>query len=70
VLRDIDAFSVPMSSATKVEETSSSRESFQWIFIYIDVCESTKKFWKFGDREASRLISGIPETIAITTFQQ
>ena len=25
-------------------------------FIYIDVCESTKKFWSFGDREASALI--------------
>ncbi len=69
VLRDIDAFSVPMSSATKVEETSSSRESFQWIFIYIDVCESTKKFWKFGDREASRLIQEY-QKLCHTTFQQ
>lgn len=27
------------------------------VFVFIDVCESTKKFWKYGDREAGRLIA-------------
>ena len=41
---------------TADESSSESPSTFYWIFIYIDVCESTKKFWSFGDREASALI--------------
>lgn len=30
--------------------------SYHWAFVYIDVCESTRKFWKYGDQHASLLI--------------
>jgi class 3 adenylate cyclase len=32
------------------------RHSHDWAMVYIDVCGSTKKFWSYGDREATRLI--------------
>lgn len=31
-------------------------QTYQWAFVYIDVCESTRKFWKYGDQQAGRLI--------------
>lgn len=31
-------------------------QSHDWVFAYIDVCESTKKFWKYGDQQARELI--------------
>lgn len=34
----------------------SEKVSHEWVMLYIDVCESTKKFWSYGDRHASRLI--------------
>ncbi len=38
------------------ETTPLEKVSHQWVMVYIDVCESTKKFWSYGDREASELI--------------
>ena len=37
--------------AVKVE-----RRTAHWVFVYIDVCESTKKFCRLGDRYAGELI--------------
>lgn len=71
VLAEINAFSVPIAPLPVSGPTpdGSNCESYQWIFIYIDVCESTKKFWKFGDLEASRLIKEY-QKLCHTTFQQ
>ncbi|MDP8245414.1 MAG: adenylate/guanylate cyclase domain-containing protein [Candidatus Hinthialibacter antarcticus] len=40
----------------KVKPVVSERHSHDWAMVYIDVCGSTKKFWSYGDREATRLI--------------
>ncbi len=74
-LSDIDGFSVNPINSGGVAKTSHKstasipKESFQWVFVYIDVCESTKKFWKFGDREASKLIEEY-QKLCHTTFKQ
>lgn len=42
---------------SKTEDPAKNADqSHDWVFAYIDVCESTKKFWKFGDRQARELI--------------
>jgi class 3 adenylate cyclase len=66
-----DAFSVPaaQSQPEKPYAPHPKCKSYQWIFLYIDVCESTKKFWKFGDLEASRLIHEYQE-LCHKTFTQ
>ncbi len=54
----------PANGSASVRSTRSRRrnlpknvqEKHDWIFVYIDVCGSTKKFWSYGDREASELI--------------
>ena len=43
-------------SAIPNGQPSSQKEKFHWVFVIIDVCGSTKKFWNYGDREASELI--------------
>lgn len=44
-------------SSSKFEDTKQAEDQHHnWAFAYIDVCESTKKFWKFGDRHARELI--------------
>lgn len=66
-----DAFSVPAEQGP-TERTYDVRpkcKSYQWVFLYIDVCESTKKFWKFGDLEASRLIHEYQQ-LCHSTFKQ
>jgi len=43
-------------SADVPEESGDDKTFHHWVIVYIDVCESTKKFWSFGDRHASSLI--------------
>ena len=74
-LSNLDGFTVnPIHDGDSVTSSITSnaaipKESFQWVFVYIDVCESTKKFWKFGDREASKLIEDY-QKLCHTTFKQ
>ncbi len=49
----------------ETEETA-LKETHHWNIVFIDVCESTKKFWSYGDREASRLISEYQKLCHIT----
>lgn len=71
VLADFDAFSVltPEAQSSTSKNSPSIQETYRWIFVYIDVCESTKKFWNYGDREASRLIKEY-QKLCHTTFTQ
>lgn len=43
------------------------KKSHVWALVYIDVCESTKKFWSYGDRQAIRLIEEY-QKLCTTTF--
>lgn len=44
------------SSKTDDIKQVDEKRLFNWAMVYIDVCGSTKKFWSYGDREATRLI--------------
>lgn len=47
----------PEANEAKKDETLQVKDqSHDWVFAYIDVCESTKKFWKYGDQQARELI--------------
>ena len=37
-------------------QAQTKKQSHIWSMVYIDVVESTKKFWRYGDRQAIRLI--------------
>lgn len=71
ILAEFDGFSAQNEELSLSEEEMPTivRESHRWIVIYIDVCESTKKFWEYGDREASRLIAEY-QKLCHSTFQK
>ncbi|MBN2326847.1 MAG: hypothetical protein JXR73_06810 [Candidatus Omnitrophica bacterium] len=71
ILADMDGFSVQNGALPSSDELipTGVRESHRWIVLYIDVCESTKKFWEYGDREASRLIAEY-QKLCHSTFQK
>ncbi len=50
------AFADNAESAEATKKSIGGKVAHQWVMVYIDVCESTKKFWSYGDREASELI--------------
>ncbi|MBI1388487.1 MAG: hypothetical protein GC154_08565 [bacterium] len=54
------ASKLPAYLAAKVQAgagaVSGEKRTHNWAMVYIDVCGSTKKFWSYGDREATRLI--------------
>ncbi len=45
-----------IQSLDTVLVTNVDFNTYHWAFVYIDVCESTRKFWKYGDQHASLLI--------------
>ncbi|MDX9754810.1 MAG: adenylate/guanylate cyclase domain-containing protein [bacterium] len=58
----------PISARVEpVALTSAPQNAQALTFIHIDVCESTKKFWSYGDREASALIQEY-QTLCHGTF--
>jgi class 3 adenylate cyclase len=74
VASDKETLSTPGVSPPAAAPVLSSRKDEEkqinqfWAFVYIDVCESTKKFWSFGDREASALIKEY-QKVCHTTFK-
>ncbi len=68
----VDVDKVDLQIETVVEDkepVGNEKVTHNWIIVFIDVCESTKKFWSYGDREASQLIQEYQKLCHLTFTQ-